>query len=106
MTHALVIRAAAAVLGALALAVTGTAQAAGETFAPPVRLKAGGKFLGEKRLYPSPVFHDVDGDGRLDLVVGDLPGRLTWARGEAGGTFAAEQDLPGADGKVLKFHNW
>jgi hypothetical protein len=77
------------------------------TFAEPVRLKAGDKFLGEKRLYPSPVFHDVNADGRADIVVGDLPGVLTVALREAGATaYAAETKLQAADGKQLKFHNW
>ena len=69
-------------------------------FAAPKRIQAG-----EGRLYPSPVFHDVDGDQRPDLVVADLFGRVTFAkRTEAG--FAAEQPLKGKDGKPLKFSNW
>jgi len=86
----------------------GAAQAPSEGFAPPVRLKAGDKWLGEKRLYPSPVFHDVNGDGHLDIVVGDLPGKLTVALRKPGTAmaFEAEKDLPAASGKALKFNNW
>lgn len=86
----------------------GAAQAPLEGFAPPVRLKAGNKWLGEKRLYPSPVFHDVNGDGHLDLVIGDLPGKLTVALRKPGVAmaFEAEKDLLAATGEVLKFHNW
>lgn len=86
----------------------GAAQAPSEGFAPPVRLKAGDKWLGEKRLYPSPVFHDVNGDGHLDLVVGDLPGKLTVALRKPGAemVFEAEKDLLAANGKALKFNNW
>ncbi|MHC4822103.1 MAG: hypothetical protein ACYTDX_10340 [Planctomycetota bacterium] len=95
------------------LLAAGTADASDETgpeFAPPVRLKAGEKWLGEKRLYPSPVIHDVNGDGTRDVIVGDLPGRITFAsfvKGEGGAmTLAAEKPLMSADGKPLKFHNW
>ncbi len=79
------------------------------SFAAPVRLEAGGKGLGENRLYPSPVFHDVDRDGLLDLVVGDLRGKLTVAlrqKGEGKAQFSAETKLLGTDGKELDFHNW
>lgn len=79
-------------------------------FAPPVRLKAGDKFLGENRLYPSPVFHDLDGDGRVDVVVGDLIGVLTVApRANAAAStpaYGAETKVLAADGKPLDFDNW
>lgn len=78
------------------------------TFAPPLRLHAGELLLGENRLFPSPVFHDIDGDGRLDIVVGDLRGHLTVALrlpGE-GLRFGAESKLLARDGKALDFGNW
>lgn len=79
------------------------------TFAAPVRLRAGDKFLGEKRLFPSPVLHDVNGDGLADIVVGDLVGRLTVALrlpGDGPLAFAAETKLQDRDAKDLDFHNW
>ena len=78
------------------------------TFAAPVRLKAGDKLLGENRLFPSPVFHDVDGDGRLDIVVGDLIGRMTVALRKPGKelAFGEETKLLDAAGKEIDFHNW
>ena len=75
-------------------------------FAAPVRLKAGDAFLGEGRYYPSPVFHDIDGDKRPDIVVGDLFGKVTFASRAADGALAAEKALKGGDGKPLKFSNW
>ena len=70
-----------------------------------VRIKAGEKLLGEGRYYPSPVLHDVDGDGTPEILVGDLMGRVTVARrGE--NAVGGETPLKGADGKPLKFHNW
>lgn len=78
-----------------------------QLFASPVRLMAGEKYMGAKRLYPSPVFHDVNGDGKLDVVVGDLWGGLTVAlRTGDGMEFAAEKELENADGQPLKFNNW
>jgi hypothetical protein len=78
-------------------------------FAPPVRLSAGDKLLGVHRLFPSPVFHDMNGDGLPDLVVGDLVGKITVALRLPGAdprAFAAETELKAADGKLLDFHNW
>jgi hypothetical protein len=97
-----------AVLPLLVLA-TAAALAQSPTFAAPVRLKAGDKLLGENRLYPSPVYHDLNGDGCADLVVGDLQGHLTVAHGVPGAstaTFGAEAKVLGADGQLLDFENW
>ena len=86
---------------------TGTPTFVAPTFAPPVRIKAGDAFLGQKRLYPSPVFHDMNGDGLPDLVVGDLPGRLTVALRKAGAfAFGPEEPVKAVDGKPIDFHNW
>lgn len=81
-----------------------------QTFEAPVRLQSGETFLGaalnkRDRLYPSPALHDVDGDGKADLVIGDLFGNLTVAKRTKDG-WAEETNLMGADGKPLKFNNW
>lgn len=75
-------------------------------FKDPIRIEAGGKLMGKGRMYPSPAAHDINGDGRFDVVIGDLRGHLTVALQKADGTFAAEQKLKDADGKVLDFGNW
>jgi hypothetical protein len=92
-----------------AFAASEAAAPPGETFAPPVRLKAGAKFMGDGRLYPSPAFHDVNGDEQLDVVIGDLPGILTVAVRKPGAdrlAFEAETTVMDLDEKPLKFHNW
>ena len=77
-------------------------------FKSPVRLTAGDQHLGAKRLYPSPALHDLNGDGRADLVVADLPGRPTVAFADAGKrlTFGPEEALLDRDGEKLDFNNW
>ncbi len=95
----------AALLPAFATAQSGDKP----MFAEPVRIQAGGKGLGDGRMYPSPMMHDVDRDGVLDIVIGDLFGRVTWARGtKTTGRFSFEGEKPlnAANGKPLKFHNW
>ncbi len=100
----------AALLTGIIVAPAARAQGSdGGLFAPPVRLKAGDKWMGEGRLFPSPVFRDMNGDGLLDVVIGDLPGRLTVALrlpGDGTPCFGPETRLQGADGKELRFHNW
>ena len=94
---------------AACLCAAGAVAQQAPTFAAPVRLKAGDAFLGGDRLYPSPMAHDVDGDGKLDLVVGDLRGRITIARrtdGTAPSCYAAETPMLAADGSAIDFHNW
>lgn len=82
------------------------AMAQGTDFAEPVRLRAGEKMLGEGRLFPSPAAHDLDGDGRYDLFVGDLWGHITYALRKPDGSFGIEQKLQDAAGKELDFGNW
>jgi hypothetical protein len=84
-------------------------QPTAPTFAPPVKLLAGGNGLGENRLFPSPALHDINGDGLADLVIGDLRGRLTVAlrqRGAGAPKFAAETKVMANDGGELDFANW
>lgn len=78
-------------------------------FAAPRRIKAGDAFVGEGRYYPSPVLHDMNGDGLGDIVIGDLMGKVTVAHRVAGSdamVFASEKPLERSDGEPLKFHNW
>jgi hypothetical protein len=94
---------------ALSFLPIAAAVAQSPTFADPVRLQAGDALLGEGRLYPSPVWHDLDGDGRLDIVVGDLRGHLTVARGvlvDGRPGYLKEEKVLGADGKIVDLKNW
>ena len=69
---------------------------------------AGDAFLGERRAYASPAFHDVNGDGHLDVVIGDLPGRVTVALGDGltPMSFGTEKKMVGSNKEPLEFNNW
>lgn len=83
-----------------------TTAAGAFDLAPPVRLKAGDAWLGGKQMYPSPALHDVDGDGRADVVIGDLFGKVTVAPRAKDGTLAAQVAIERRDGEPLAFSNW
>ena len=77
-------------------------------FAAPIRIKAGDAYLGARRMYASPALHDVNGDGHLDAVIGDLPGRVTVALGSGltPMSFGAEKKMVGSNQEPLEFNNW
>ena len=78
-------------------------------FADPVVLQAGDRAMGAERLYPSPVFRDMNEDGHLDIVLGDLWGNFTIAlrvEGDGVPRFAADEPVLGRDAKPLDFQNW
>ncbi len=76
-------------------------------FAAPIRLTANGAPLADRIIYPSPRLLDIDLDGTLELVVGDLPGRVHVAErdGEGGFAWTALKNFA-TEGRPLKFHNW
>ena len=77
-------------------------------FAAPARIMAGEKFLGQRRAYPSPALHDVNGDGHVDLLIADLMGRVTVALGDGSKpmSFGEEKPLLGSDKEPLDFNYW
>ena len=79
------------------------------TFAAPLRLTAGGAPMGNDQLYPSPVLYDVDGDGALEMIVGDLRGNLVVSErlpSDDTTAWSEPEPLERADGKPLEFNNW
>lgn len=78
-------------------------------FANPVLLTGGAKPLGRGLLYPSPALFDIDGDGALEIVMGDLFGKLYVAEKLAGDdplAWSARTPLKDKEGKDIKFSNW
>ena len=77
--------------------------AAEPCFHPPVRLKAGGVLIRvEAPGYASPCLADVDGDGKMDLLVGQFnQGKIQVFKGLGGGKFARGTWLQ-AEGKAAE----
>ena len=82
-----------AILALTSAVLTAHAFAQGVHFKDPVRLNAGDKMLGKGRMYPSPAAHDLNGDGRFDIVIGDLRGHLTFALQQPDGTSLPKKTL-------------
>ena len=92
----------ATVVGLVACGFSLSGFAAAE-FEAPVRLKAGGEFIRvEKPGFAAPCLHDVNGDGKKDLVVGQFKdGKIRIYKGLGGERFAGGEWLK-AEGKVAK----
>jgi hypothetical protein len=88
-----------AVLGLLCCSTLGSAV----EFAAPVRLKAGGAVIRvESPGFACPCLADVDGDGIMDLLVGQFnKGKIQFFKGLGKGKFAKGTWLQ-ADGKVAE----
>jgi hypothetical protein len=79
------------------------AQVGAAEFEAPVRLKADGVVIRvESPGFACPCLADVDGDGKLDLLVGQFnKGKIQVFKGLGGGKFARGTWLQ-ADGKVAE----
>ncbi len=89
-------------LAALGLFCWATPGSAAE-FAPPVRLKADGVAIRvESPGYAFPCWADVDGDGKMDLLVGQFRGGKIQVFKSLGGTKFAKGDWLQAGGKVAE----
>ncbi len=76
-------------------------------FAAPMQLTAEGEPIRKYR-YPSPTLYDVDNDGRRELVIGDLFGRVVAADPDGRGTDGEWHGLKPleAEGEELLLNNW
>ncbi|MFN6196224.1 MAG: hypothetical protein ACK5BN_20635 [Planctomycetota bacterium] len=80
----------------------------GPLFEAPVRMQAGGSYVKvESPGYARPSWHDVDGDGLDDLVVGQFhDGKMRLFKGEGGGKLAAGAWLRGDKGAAVVPDVW
>ncbi len=84
-----------------------------DSFEAPFRLMVGDSPLNvaAKQMYPSPAMFDVDGDGRVELVVGDIFGSLNVYQNESKSgagdpVWSKHVGLKTADGAKIKVSNW
>ena len=82
-------------------------------FEAPFRLRVGDQPLNSvaKQMYPSPAMFDIDNDGDVELIVGDIFGRLNVYenKNDSDGSdpiWSSHTPLKTAGGKVIKVSNW
>lgn len=61
--------------------------------------------------YPSPALYDVDNDGKNELIVGDIFGRMVYHENESESSqgepvWSEKKTLNTADGKAIRVSNW
>ena len=99
-----------AVLSTFLLAAPALAQTEGSGLAAPIRLEADGAPVdsGKYTAHSGPLFTDVTGDGKADLLVGNFRGHIqVYANvGEASAPRFESRGLLQAEGKDLRIHNW
>lgn len=84
----------------------------GEVFEAPIRLKVGDQFLNDaaRQMYPSPAMFDIDRDGQLELVVGDIFGSLNVYENlsdeKSDPIWSSHIPLKLSDGEKVKVSNW
>lgn len=84
----------------------------GDVFEAPFRLKVGDQLLNNaaRQMYPSPAMLDVDRDGQLELVVGDIFGSLNvyenLSDGKSDPVWSSHIPLKLSDGAKIKVSNW
>jgi hypothetical protein len=86
----------------LVAALAGDAKPA--SFEAPIQLETTGKSF-STITYPSPVLQDLNGDGKAELVIGDLFGRLYQCSLQSDGTWSARKRMQ-AEGEPLELDNW
>ena len=82
-------------------------------FEAPIRLTVGNEPLNKAagQMYPSPAVYDVDNDGDVELVVGDISGRIYVYEnknktGKGDPLWSSHAALKTAKGKQIRVSNW
>ncbi len=71
---------------------------------PEALLTADSPFTGQ--MYPSPVLQDIDGDGKAELIVGDLPGRMRFATRKGNDLQWSKLNPMESGDEPLRLNNW
>tara|TARA_R110002126_G_scaffold4409_23_gene23264 strand:- start:4462 stop:4752 length:291 start_codon:yes stop_codon:yes gene_type:complete len=86
----------------LAAALAGDAKPV--SFEAPIQLETTGESF-DTLVYPTPVLQDLNGDGKAELVIGDLIGNLFRCDAQSDGKWGAMKPME-AEGEPLKLNNW
>ncbi len=95
---------------AVLLCSLGSQEEMEEIFAPAVQLQADGKAvdISKDLSYSGPWVVDRDGDGKRDLIVTSIMGKMRWYKNVGADTKPVyeHQGLVQVGGEDVAFHNW